>query len=122
MRSLFLPVRNFRHSQKLTTAQTHTHAGTSPNALDENSYSPLHAAASWGHADILRYLVERGGDINLTDSDRETPLFVVENVGMAKLVVELGGDPKWTNEDGVTVSFLLLFSFQTRSLHSRLLA
>ncbi|KWU43583.1 ankyrin [Rhodotorula sp. JG-1b] len=79
-------------------------SGTSPNALDENSYSPLHAAASWGHADILRYLVERGGDINLTDSDRETPLFVVENVGMAKLVVELGGDPKWTNEDGITVT------------------
>lgn len=24
---------------------------------------------------------------------------------MAKLVVELGGDPKWTNEDGITVSF-----------------
>lgn len=77
--------------------------GTSPNALDENSYSPLHAAASWGQADILRYLVEKGGDINLTDSDGETPLFVVETVGMAKLVVELGGDPKWKNEEGVTV-------------------
>lgn len=79
--------------------------------LDENSYSPLHAAASWGHADLLRYLVERGGDINLTDSDRETPLYVVENVAMAKLVVELGGDPRWTNEEGLTVrppfSFLI---------------
>lgn len=78
-------------------------AGTSPNALDENSYSPLHAAASWGQSDILRYLVEKGGDINLTDSDGETPLFVVETVGMAKLVVELGGDPKVKNEEGLTV-------------------
>lgn len=83
---------------------THSQTGTSPNALDENSYSPLHAAASWGHADILRYLVDRGGHINLTDSDNETPLYVVENVAIAKLVVELGGDPNWTNEEGLTVS------------------
>lgn len=112
-------MRSFATLEKFTTA--HTHAGTSPNALDENSYSPLHAAASWGHADILRYLVDRGGDINLTDSDRETPLFVVENVGMAKLVVELGGDPKWTNEDGITVSFLPAIPASDSPLNSRLL-
>ncbi|GAA5865312.1 hypothetical protein JCM3774_004935 [Rhodotorula dairenensis] len=96
-------------------------AGTSPNALDENSYSPLHAAASWGHADILRYLVDRGGDINLTDSDNETPLFVVENIGMAKLVVELGGDPKWTNEEGITAAASLQEEYPHISLYLRTL-
>lgn len=76
----------------------------SPNALDENAYSPLHAAASWNHPEILSYLVEKGGDINITDDDGETPLYVVETVGMARLVVELGGNPNHRNGDGMTVS------------------
>jgi len=78
--------------------------GVSPNALDDNAYSPLHAAASWNHPDILTYLVEKGGDINITDDDGETPLFVVENVGMARMVVELGGNPNHRNSEGMTVS------------------
>jgi hypothetical protein len=78
--------------------------GVSPNALDDNAYSPLHAAASWNHPDILTYLVEKGGDINITDDDDETPLFVVENVGMARMVVELGGNPNHRNSEGMTVS------------------
>jgi hypothetical protein len=48
--------------------------GVSPNAKDANTYTPLHAAASWGHADILRYLVSKSGDINVTDSDGECVL------------------------------------------------
>ncbi|GAA6009291.1 hypothetical protein JCM11491_004260 [Sporobolomyces phaffii] len=78
--------------------------GVSPNALDDNSYSPLHAAASWNHPDILSYLVERGGDINLVDEDGETPLFVVETVGMARLVVQLGGNAQHRNSDGMTAA------------------
>jgi len=78
--------------------------GLSPNALDDNNYNPLHAAASWNHPEILRYLVEKGGDINIADDDGETPLFVVEQVGMARLIVELGGDPNHRNLEGVTVS------------------
>ncbi|BGP30614.1 hypothetical protein JCM10296v2_002370 [Rhodotorula toruloides] len=96
-------------------------SGTSPNVLDENSYSPLHAAASWGQSDILRYLVEKGGDINLTDSDGETPLFVVETVGMAKLVVDLGGDPKWKNEEGATPAASLQEDYPHIALYLRTL-
>ena len=66
--------------------------------------TPLHAAASWAHPEILRYLVEKGGSINTTDEDGETPLYVVETTEMAALVVELGGDPRWKNAEGVTVS------------------
>ncbi|GAA5998694.1 ankyrin repeat domain-containing protein [Rhodotorula paludigena] len=95
--------------------------GTSPNALDDNSYSPLHAAASWGHSDILRLLVERGGDINLADSDGDTPLYVVESVAMAKLVVELGGDAKWRNEEGVSPAQALQEEYPHISLYLRTL-
>lgn len=69
------------------------------------SDTPLHAAASWGHVDILRYLVNKGGNINVTDADGETPLFVVETAEMARAVVELGGDPRIRNLEGITVSF-----------------
>lgn len=51
--------------------------------------------------------MERGGNINITDEDGETPLFVVESVDMAKLVLELGGDPKHKNAEGLTVSFFI---------------
>ncbi|KAI5481680.1 hypothetical protein MNV49_002906 [Pseudohyphozyma bogoriensis] len=77
-------------------------SGMSPSIPDENTYTPLHAAASWGHPEILRYLVSKGGDINVADSDNETPLFVVETAEMARIVIELGGDPNWKNEDGIT--------------------
>ena len=92
--------------------------GVSPNQLDDNAYSPLHAAASWNHPEILSYLVEHGGDINITDDDGETPLFVVETVAIARLVVQLGGNPSHRNHDGMTVSPFSLspFSKGTRSL------
>ncbi|GAA5911515.1 hypothetical protein JCM6882_000524 [Rhodosporidiobolus microsporus] len=96
-------------------------SGISPNALDDNSYSPLHAAASWGHADILRLLVERGGNINLADGDGDTPLYVVEQIGMAKLVVELGGDPKHVNEEGMTPAAALQEEFPHIALYLRTL-
>lgn len=53
---------------------------------------------------MLRLLVKSGGDINITDDDGETPLFVVESVRDAQLVIELGGDPKHCNDEGVSVS------------------
>ncbi|BGP38341.1 hypothetical protein JCM10450v2_002289 [Rhodotorula kratochvilovae] len=94
---------------------------TSPNALDENAYSPLHAAASWGHSDILRFLVASGGDINLADGDGDTPLYVVESVGMAKLVVELGGDARHTNEEGLTPAAALEEEYPHIALYLRTL-
>lgn len=78
--------------------------GLSPAIQDENTYTPLHAAASWGHAEILRYLVAKGGNINTVDGDGETPLFVVETTEMARIVLDLGGDIAHRNEEGNTVS------------------
>jgi hypothetical protein len=71
---------------------------------DEHGYSLLHAAASYGHIDLLRALVqEYHVDPNLTDEDGETCLFVTETLEIAKcLVEELGTDPKHTNDEGLT--------------------
>ena len=86
--------------------------GISPTAGDENTYTPLHAAASWSHAEILRYLVQAGGNINVVDADGESPLFVVETAEMARVLIELGADPTKRNAEGNTVSFASRGDFQ----------
>merc|ERR1711939_721271 len=78
--------------------------GFSPNVKDNNGYTPIHAAVSWNHPTLLRYLLSRGGSINVTDSDGDTPLFTVESLDTCKLVLELGGDPHLMNEAGQTAA------------------
>jgi hypothetical protein len=58
------------------------------SSQDENGYSLLHAASSYGHVDLLRALVkEFNVDVNLLDEDGETCLF--------------GVDYNKTNDDGL---------------------
>ena len=68
----------------------------------------MHAAASYAHLELLEYLLSKGGDINLTDEDGETPLFTVESVEFAREMVERGADPTRQNEDGLRVSLASL--------------
>lgn len=42
--------------------------------------------------------------VNVTDEDGDTPLFTVEDVEVAKVLVELGADAKLKNQAGETVS------------------
>ncbi|KAL5341771.1 hypothetical protein BJX70DRAFT_357866 [Aspergillus crustosus] len=71
---------------------------------DEHGYSLLHAAASYGHIDLLRALVQEfNADVNLLDEDGETCLFVTERLDIAKaLVDELGVDYNRKNLEGLT--------------------
>ncbi|KAJ6006380.1 hypothetical protein N7451_004324 [Penicillium sp. IBT 35674x] len=70
---------------------------------DESGYSLLHAAASYGHTDLLRALVkEFNVDVNLVDEDGETCLFVTEQPKVARcLIEELGADYNKTNDEGM---------------------
>ncbi|KAI9061046.1 ankyrin [Trametes sanguinea] len=74
----------------------------SPNVPDPNTYTPMHAAASYGHINILEYLVSRGGDVNVTDNDGDTPLYVVENVETARWLVEHGATVNRQNDEGMS--------------------
>jgi hypothetical protein len=71
---------------------------------DAHGYSLLHAAASYGHIDLLRALVQEFHvDVNLTDEDGDTCLFVTENLEIAKcLVEELGVNAKHKNDEELT--------------------
>ncbi|KAJ3998950.1 ankyrin [Lentinula boryana] len=74
----------------------------SPNAPDENSYTPMHAAASYGHIHVLEYLISRGGDLNITDSDGDTPIYTVENIETAQYLVDKGATIDRVNEEGIS--------------------
>ncbi|KIO34599.1 hypothetical protein M407DRAFT_240459 [Tulasnella calospora MUT 4182] len=74
--------------------------GMSPNAADENTYTPMHAAASYAQIPVLEFLLSRGGNVNITDEDGETPLFVVETVEVARYLLEHGADMNHRNNDG----------------------
>ncbi|TBU49844.1 ankyrin [Dichomitus squalens] len=74
----------------------------SANVPDENTYTPMHAAASYGHLNILEYLISQGGDVNVTDEDGDTPLYVVENVETARFLVERGAVVNRHNSEGLS--------------------
>jgi hypothetical protein len=80
------------------------HENLSPNIPDPNSYTPMHAAASYAHTELLEYLISVGGDINLRDEDGDTPLYVVETVEMARWMIERGAQWGVTNDEGLNVS------------------
>ncbi|KAF8656849.1 hypothetical protein AX16_002396 [Volvariella volvacea WC 439] len=78
------------------------HQSVSPNAPDPNTYTPMHAAASYGHLDVLEYLISHGGDVNITDEDGDTPLYTVENVETARFLVHHGAIVDRTNHEGIS--------------------
>lgn len=78
-----------------------------PTSPDSNTYTPLHAAASYGHIDLLRFLLthEKAAPdaINIRDEEGDTPLFLVEDLATAKVLVEeFRADPKVVNTEGNT--------------------
>ncbi|KAL8886761.1 MAG: hypothetical protein Q9205_007022 [Flavoplaca limonia] len=71
---------------------------------DEHGYSLVHAAASYGHHELLRTLIrDFQVDVNIKDEDGETSLFAVETVETAKILVEeLDCDTSLKNDEGLT--------------------
>lgn len=64
---------------------------------------PRHAAASYGHVQLLEYLISRGGNVNITDEDGDTPLYTVESVDVAQFLVEHGANASHRNSEGISV-------------------
>ncbi|OLQ05549.1 Ankyrin repeat-containing protein [Symbiodinium microadriaticum] len=89
-----------------------TLSGFSPGSQDENGYTPVMAAASWGHVDLLRILLQRDASaVNVADSDGDTPLHHVAQAieleaDQVRPVLELlltnGADVSRRNAEGKT--------------------
>ncbi|KDQ14280.1 hypothetical protein BOTBODRAFT_187931 [Botryobasidium botryosum FD-172 SS1] len=76
--------------------------GLSPNAPDPNTYTPMHAAASYGHLAVLEYLIQHGGNVNIADEDGDTPLYTVESVDVAQFLVDHGARIDLRNSEGIS--------------------
>lgn len=79
--------------------------GFQAESKDPNGYTPIHAAASYAHIDLLKKLCSDpyNGNINVKDNDGDTPLHHCEDATTARVILEeLGGDATLTNNEGKT--------------------
>ena len=84
--------------------------GINPNLLDQGGHSPLYRAASASDSDssvtIIRELVLAGSNVNqCLGKSRSTPLHQAARFGnprIAKLLLELGADPRAIDKNGLT--------------------
>ncbi|KAI5982322.1 ankyrin repeat-containing domain protein [Pisolithus albus] len=84
------------------TVLTGSYTAISPNAPDPFTYTPMHAAASYGQLPVLSYLVSQGGDVNVIDEDGDTPLYTVENVETAEWLIRHGAAIDRRNNEGIS--------------------
>ncbi|WFD31631.1 hypothetical protein MSPP1_002670 [Malassezia sp. CBS 17886] len=80
-----------------------------PTSKDPAGYTPVHAAASYGHLDMLRLLltyegVDARAAANVADADGDTPLFFCEEVAAAQMLVEFGAEAAHRNDDSLTAA------------------
>ncbi|CAF1285697.1 unnamed protein product [Adineta ricciae] len=55
-------------------------AGANINSVDNDGWTPLHAAAHWDKQDIIKFLLERNADIEAKNYAGQTPLDVCDGV------------------------------------------
>ena len=81
-------------------------SGLTPVSADPAGYTAIHAAASYGHLPLLRFLIqERHGDIDVQDLEGDTPLHMCELVEVAReMIEELGADVTVKNDEGLTAA------------------
>lgn len=80
----------------------------------ESLTSFRHAAASYAQIQVLDFLISAGGNVNITDSDGETPLYTVESIDMARYLIDKGAAIDIHNIDGESVSYEPFVSHSTR--------
>uniref|UniRef100_A0A7S2PQG5 Uncharacterized protein n=1 Tax=Leptocylindrus danicus TaxID=163516 RepID=A0A7S2PQG5_9STRA len=70
---------------------------------DDNGYTLLHAAASYSQMEVLEWLTSQEGcDLNVQDSDGDTPLHHCDAVEAAQLLIERGASVDVKNNAGET--------------------
>ncbi|CAL5052427.1 unnamed protein product [Urochloa decumbens] len=81
--------------------------GAAVFSIHKYGYGVLHCAASQGHLEVCKYLVEDlGGDANMPASEGVTPFMVSVlsgNVSLVKYLLDHGGDPMKADTGGSTV-------------------
>ena len=68
-------------------------SGIDINIQDEHGNSPIHSAASYSQLELIEYLIGRGANVNLCDSDNETPIMLTEDKDTFELLERHGANP-----------------------------
>ena len=79
--------------------------GANPNAKDRYGNTPLHVAAAWGYADVVKMLLDHYAYVNARDNSGATPLHRAAAYGradIARLLLEHGANPSIRDKDGRT--------------------
>ena len=89
----------------LQTVMEMVEAGKDIDVQDRGGNTPLMVAISYGHINVVEYLLENGAQVNHRAVYQWTPLMeAVSNrrIQMVKLLLEYGADPSAINNDGNT--------------------
>ena len=71
------------------------------NEQDANGNTPLHIAAYLGHESVVKYLVERGANINIKNKNKNTPMLLVLLEFTIHYVKLYADHPCYTTNDGL---------------------
>ena len=80
-------------------------AGADPEAREENGYTPLHVAATFGNAEVIAVLAGAGANLEARDEMGITPLHAAVIPGNAEVIAALlqaGADLEARAESGIT--------------------
>lgn len=74
-----------------------------------------HASASYGNADILRWLLQNGGRVDIVDADGDTPLHACESAECAALLLSAGAVLDALNSKGLTPYHVAVMEYREES-------
>ena len=78
--------------------------GADIHKADDDSWTPLHAAAANGHAAIARYLMDRGADTQAATEEEETALDLVDGEDYNTIAVLLDSEIRLQTKKKRTVT------------------
>jgi len=93
------------------------------NARDEQGESPLLYAAAVGSVDAMKYLLDKGADVNAQNGFGSTALMIsATDLGKVRLLVEHGADLNRASKQGRTALFIAAMSDQSSEIVRYLVA
>ena len=89
----------------IQAVKQHLVDGTDVNAKDDDGWTPLQDAATFGHKEIVELLITKGADVNAKTEDGETPLHTAvsnDHKEIIELLIDKGADVNAKAEFGET--------------------